>query len=140
MRRLALVVMFGLIAGCDSSHTPARSATTAPDRAVLSPATVAPKAAECSKQLQFGADGTAGPVTCSGGRINVLAWTYYAKGDPLVLTIGPTASPEQVLRSMCSDERHSSKPIVLDTYELASRYYGWSFAIDPAQEFESDNC
>lgn len=114
--------------------TASQTSTTAVGTA-LSPATVAPKAPECSQQLQVGADGNAGPLTCSHGALNILAWAYFAKNDPLVMIIGPNAVPNQVLQAMCSDLRTSTIPIELSAYELASRYYGWRFGIDLSSEF-----
>jgi hypothetical protein len=145
MRCVVAVAVVGFVAGCGTGDASGPSATTRSTssgigRAVLSPATVSPRVDECSEQLHFRANGTAGPITCRGGRLNALAWTYYEKVDPLVLTIGPKASPDQVLRAMCSDLHGNTKPLVLDTYHLALRYYGWRFGVNPAQAFEEDNC
>ena len=106
-----------------------------PKRVVLSPATVPPVHDECSKQLQIGADGTAGPLTCSGNDINQLAWQYYAGHfDSLTLTLGPNADPIQVGNALCRDLDNATIPIVGQIYEIGVLYYGWNFGIDPRPE------
>src|ERR1700691_5550518 len=42
--------------------------------AVLSPATVPSKTAECSQQISFSSNGDSGPVTCGSGGLNILEW------------------------------------------------------------------
>ncbi len=109
-------------------------------RPVQAPATISPVVGECSQKLQIGADGNASPLTCDGGKLNVLAWSYYGKNSPLVMTLGPDAIPDQVLRAMCSDVRNSTPVIEKSAYTLAALYYGWNFGIDPAQELTSGGC
>ena len=55
------------------------SATQNTSRATLAPATGPPSVDECQQQLTFGADGTASPVKCANGDVNVVAWRYYAR-------------------------------------------------------------
>jgi hypothetical protein len=103
-------------------------------RIVLPPASVPPVVDECSKQLEHAVDGTVGPLTCEGGKINQLAWQQYAGDlDSLTLSLGPNATPEQVAHALCSDLRESGAtyPIVGQLYEIAKLYYGWQFGIDP---------
>jgi hypothetical protein len=112
-------------------------APNAPNRAILVPATVPPKVDECSTQLVFAVDGTAGPLRCRNGRLNSLAWQYYAKFNFQVMAAGPSATPGQVQQAMCGDLRTNSNatiPKVKQAYELAAHYYGWqfTFAPDPA--------
>ena len=110
----------------DSSGTAAR--------ATLVPATVPPKVDECSAQLQFAVDGTAGPLRCRNGHLNSLAWQYYAKFNPLVMALGPRATPGQVVQAICSDlHSNTSTTVPKETaaYQLAALYYGWNFAIAP---------
>jgi hypothetical protein len=106
---------------------------------VLTPATVPPSVPECTRQLQFGADGSAGPLLCPNGDINVLAWRWYATGlgantSPFtVMALGPDATPVQVGQAMCADLPRGSIPTVTDAYHLAVAYYGWSFGYDLSQ-------
>jgi hypothetical protein len=104
-------------------------------RLILAPASIPPKTDECSAQLQIGADGTAGPVTCANGHLNTNAWQYYAGLNLSVMRLGPDALPPQVQSAMCSDLRQtgsrSTNPIESDAYQLSALYYGWRFGIVP---------
>jgi hypothetical protein len=83
--------------------------------------------------LQFGANGTVGPVTCSDGAVNRLAWEYIVEeADPKTFTLGPNATPEQVAAALCDDL--ITYPIAGMIYEIASAYYGWSFGLDPVPD------
>jgi hypothetical protein len=125
------VVVVVVTGGSDGSG----GAIVDPKRVVLSPATVPPARDECSQQLQIGADGTAGPLTCTGDDINQLAWQYYAgKLGSLTLTLGPNADPEQVAHALCTDLGTTTFPIVGQIYEIGVLYYGWNFGIDPRPE------
>jgi hypothetical protein len=95
---------------------------------------------ECSQQLEFGADGTAGPTTCANGYLNVLDWQYYAKSGLQSLTLGRYATPAQVEQALCADAHATTNPIASDGYELAKLYYGWQFGIDPTQELYNGSC
>jgi hypothetical protein len=70
----------------------------------------------------------------------VLAWDYYAKGNPLVMSLGPNATPGQVTEAVCADVRNSSNPIETDAYTLAAMYYGWHFGVDPSGVLISGGC
>ena len=115
-----------------STTTSTTSATTAAaTRQVLPPATVPSKVDECTQQLTFEADGNAGPISCANGDLNVLAWEHFASGNPLVMSLGPYATPTQVQAALCADMQASTIPIETSTYNISALYYGWSFAIDP---------
>ncbi len=115
-----------------TTTTIAATTTTVQTRAVRAPASVPPVVAECSHQLTYAVDGTAGPLFCSSGALNVLASHFYAGLAPLVMAVGPNSSPDQVEQAMCSDVTagHSTNPEEEDSYALAKAYYGWHFAID----------
>lgn len=143
-----------LAAGCGSTtrivevHTVTRTVTVTqtaasnPAREILPPAAIPPKVDECSEQLSIGADGNAGPTTCSHGRLNSLAWNYFAKGNPLVMALGPDATPDEITIAMCADLAHGSTiPIETSAYDLAALYDGWSFGINPASDLaNADSC
>jgi hypothetical protein len=78
--------------------------------------------------LEIGADGNAGPLFCSDGGVNVRAWTYFAKDNPLVMALSSEAVPQQVETAMCADLKTSTIPIETSSGQLAFRYYGWNFA------------
>jgi len=153
--RLLIIAMSALaIAACGSSTRTVTQTTTvtivrtltkpsmpSPQRTVLPPASIPSMVNECSKQLSIGADGDAGPVRCDGTQLNSLAWNYFAKGNPLVMAIGPNATPDEALEAMCADLSHGSTiPIETSAYELASLYYGWRFGINPSSELVSGGC
>jgi hypothetical protein len=101
---------------------------------------VPPKRDECTQQLTFGADVTVGPISCPNGDINVLAWQGMAKDNPLIMTLGPYATPGQVEEAMCADLPNSTNPIEEDAYNISALYYGWSFGVDPSQILVSGGC
>jgi Protein kinase domain len=121
-----------------TTTTTTTTTTTVPpkpsNRAILAPAIVAPQVDECQQQLTFGADGSAGPVKCANGDLNVIAWRYYARGQGRLLSLGRFATPEQVLQTMCND-RNGTIPIEQMAYQLAKSYYGWSFGSDPSADY-----
>lgn len=114
--------------------------TTVPVLPVLPPATVPPVVGECSQQLIFDADGNAGPLTCTNGDINVLAWQYYAKMNSSAMSLGPDATPSQVYRALCAGVYNTSFPIQDNIYALSATYYGWHFAVNPSDEINNGSC
>lgn len=131
---LAAVPAIGVAAGVAVALG---SSGTAADRAVLVPATVPPVVGECTRQLLTAADGTVGPLTCPGPRINTLAWEYYAKFDPLVMTLGRYATEGEVASTLCSDLKSTSTigtiPKEVEAYQISALYYGWRFVIPPTE-------
>ena len=117
-----------------SSSTVRTSATQNTSRATLAPATGPPSVDECQQQLTFGADGTASPVKCANGDVNVVAWRYYARVAGHILAAGAFANPGQAIQAMCKDTS-STIPIEQMAYQLAQTYYGWQFAVDPSSEY-----
>jgi hypothetical protein len=116
--------------------------TTAPaNRAILPPATSQPVVAECSQQLEYGADGSFGPLTCANGtELNTLAWNAASANRPLIMSLGPDASPGQVNAALCTDLNNSTIPIETGAYHLAAMYYGWTFAYDPSSTLADGSC
>jgi hypothetical protein len=129
---VVIIVAIVLIVG-QSNPPPPR--TTA-----LAPATVPPVVAECNEQLQFGADGTATPLTCGNGAINVAAWRYYARLGAPVLRLSRGATPGEVARALCNGLRGTTIPIQTAAYHLADIYYGWRFGIDPSSGLSTGAC
>jgi hypothetical protein len=120
-----------------TTEAPTTAATTGQ---VLPPATVAPKVDECTQQLTFGADGNVGPITCPDGDLNVLAWQQMAASNPLVMSLGPYATPSQVEEALCADLRTSTIPIETSAYKISALYYSWSFGIDPSAVLLNGGC
>jgi len=113
----------------------------ASSRLVLSPASIPPVVDECTQRVRIGADGDVAPITCDG-KLNVVAWQYLAKQNPLVLSLGPRVIPDQVLQAMCSDLQKTTgtRPLEATAYDLAKLYYGWRFGVDPKSEFLAGDC
>lgn len=130
-----------------TSSTKSKSITnTASSYAVLPPATVPSKLAECSQQLTISQDGNAIPVTCSNGDLNILEWNYLkgvsSSRMPLIMTLGYNATNSQVQTATCSDlaSGDTSYPIEGSTYQISALYYGWNFSDPLAAEVQNGNC
>jgi len=143
---IAVVAML-VLAGCGATtgtaapsstptSPPTQAPTSTPNPLVLAPATTPSVVGICSEQLTYGADGNAGPITCSNGAVNVLAWNYYVPMNAGLFTAGPNASPSQIESMECNGFKSRTEswtiPIGQSIYGLAQAYYGWSFGINPA--------
>ena len=92
--------------------------------------------------LQYGADGTAGPVLCPDGRPNILADHFYRGYHLRVLELGPDASPTDVVNAICTDfaAGHTTNPIESDAAKLAQTEEQWHFAVTFADGVDSSLC
>ena len=91
--------------------------------------------------IQYGADGTAGPLFCTDGQPNPPVLAYYRTLHLQVLSLGPDVTPAQVLQAICTDvHQHSTYPIETAAYNLAQKINGWSFGISPPQEMLNGAC
>lgn len=137
----AVFAGIGLLISNSVSSDSSQSANSSPG-IVLAPADVSPRVGLCSQQLQIGADGNAGPISCSNGKLNQLAWQYLAKDNLNVMSLGYDALPDQVLRAMCSDVQSggSTRVIEISAYNISVLYYGWQFGVSPSQEFLAGDC
>jgi hypothetical protein len=136
-REPGLAVAGAAAAGVILATSGSAVSPTRPHREILVPATVPPKVDECTEQLLTAADGTVGPLKCPGGKLNTLAWQYYAKFDPQVMSLGPFATEGEVARTVCSDLKNSNigtRPKETEAYQISALYYGWRFVLpaDPA--------
>lgn len=109
--------------------------------AVLAPATVPSKIAECHQSLGQGSDGAVGPLFCANGRLNATAWAAYARlagsNDP-ILKLGRHATLPHIKKALCTPQP-GSNPIGSDEYALAKAYYGLQ-SFDALQWMASGNC
>ena len=119
-----------------TTTTTSTPTTQTASRATLPPATVPSHVDECQRQLTFAVDGTAGPLKCANGDLNVLAWQHYSGAAGNLMSVGPFASPQQVLQAMCQD-KNTTIPVEQGAYQLALAYYGWQFAEDPSTAYPS---
>jgi len=112
---------------------------------VLAPATVPPVSAECVEQLTYFEDGNISPVTCPNGGVNVLAWRALTdpgpNGDDAIFTLGPYATPDQVLTATCAYYLHDETiPIVTSAEGIAAAYYGWKISVSISDELVLGGC
>ncbi|HUD07283.1 MAG TPA: hypothetical protein VMR34_05340 [Candidatus Saccharimonadales bacterium] len=115
--------------------------TTSNPYAVLPPATVPSKAAECSQQITYSSNGVPGPTKCSNGGLNTLVWGSFAALEPEVMSLGYDATASQVETALCSDvHANISNPIEEATYQITSLYYNWSFTTDPSTVINNGTC
>ena len=128
----------------ESNQHTSTSTTTASGSntyAVLSPATVASKTAECSQAISFSSNGDSGPITCSNGNLNTTEWNSLAALEPTVMTLGYGATFAAVQSALCADVRENiSNPIEVTTYQIAALYYGWTFNPSPTSVITNGTC
>lgn len=138
----AVIAGIALLISTSGSNGPSQSTSGAASGIILSPANVPPRVGLCRQQLLIGADGNAGPISCSNGELNEVAWQYFAKGNLDVMALGSDVLPDQVLRAMCSDVQSggSTRVIEVSAYNISALYYGWKFGISPSQEFQAGDC
>jgi hypothetical protein len=130
-----------------TSTAPATSQSASP-YAVLSPATVPSKTAECSQQLTYAGTGNPEPVTCANGGLNVNEWQALAALEPKVMTLGYDATLSQVQSALCTDATDSNSDANTDysniieetTYQIAALYYGWDFSSNPSVVLTNGSC
>ena len=106
---------------------------------MLPPARTLPVVALCAQPVTTGQDGTAGPLICSNGALNVLAWRFFVPLAPRVLAAGAFVSLKALQTAMCLDVNvsHASTSQESSAYELAFAYYGWNFSTDPTSVLTS---
>jgi len=124
-----------------SNSTKQRTTSATNLYAVLVPATVASKSAECTQTISYASNGVPGPVQCSNGDLNATDWAALAALEPQVLTLGYGASSSQVQSALCSDvQSNISNPIEETIYQIAVLYYGWNFSSDPSVVISNGTC
>lgn len=96
-------------------------------RQVLPPATVLPLIDLCSSPVQVFQDGNAGPLFCSSGALNVLAWRFFAQLNPVVMSLGPSATLADVEGALCAGAggENITLPQEDSAYSLAAAYNDW---------------
>lgn len=126
-------------ASSDSSTASSTNSTS--PYAVLPPATVVSKIAECRQQIVFSSNGDSGPITCSNGDLNITEWNGLAALEPSIMTLGYTASVTQVESALCADVgANISNPIEVTNYQISALYYGWNFSSNPSIVITNGSC
>jgi hypothetical protein len=104
------------------------------DHEVLPGESVAPVARECAQTVWLAADGNVYPVLCSGGRVNVGAWLFYAHNHPSMMSLSRTTSVARMTASLCHFMVDAPKGFNLfeetlpeqeNVFTLAAAYNGW---------------
>jgi hypothetical protein len=122
-----------------TTNTTAKSTSSV--YAVLSPATVPSKTAECSQQISFSSNGNSGPITCNNEDLNVTEWDSLSALEPKVMTLGYSATSAEVQSALCADvHANISNPIEETTYQIAALYYGWIFTTNPSSVITDGSC
>jgi hypothetical protein len=129
-----------------SKTTGAPSTTNA--YAVLSPATVPSKVAECNTPITFASNGNSGPIQCSNGDLNVTEWNALSALEPSIMSLGYGATPSQIQPALCNDANASdsdantknSIPVEMTVYQISALYYGWNFSTNPTSVLTDGGC
>jgi hypothetical protein len=116
--------------------------------AILAPAIVPSKTAECSTPITYNSNGTSGPLTCSNGDLNVLEWNALSALEPKVMTLSYGSTVAQIQAAMCTDANDSasdestadSNLIESITYQISAAYYGWGFNPSPTTVLSNASC
>jgi hypothetical protein len=126
-----------------SSSTTSTTTTnsTSSSYAVLSPATVPSKTAECTQAISFSSNGDSGPISCTAGGLNITEWNSLAALEPTVMALGYGATSIDVQSALCADvQENISNPIEVTTYQIAALYYGWNFSSNPTAVITNGTC
>jgi hypothetical protein len=148
---LAAAVLLGGCSNSSNAAVPSPSAVSSPSpipsassvaRQILPPAKSLPVVALCSQLVSTQPDGTAGPLICSNGGLNVQAWKFFAPLTPRVLAVGPAVSLARLQIALCRDVNvsHASLAQEISAYGLAAAYYGWNFTTDPTGILATSGC
>jgi len=89
---------------------------------------VAPSASATSCGISTAADGTVGPITCTGGKANSAVRAALAKESPRVMALGKGATLAQVKAAVCADltKSHATNPMVSGALAWQTANYRWS--------------
>jgi len=155
-RRLALpCFLICSVAAC-TAEAPATSSSTgsagprpssvAKTNSVGSPSPTAVAASQRTPELcgslDYGVDGTVGPVLCRDGAANQQALDYFRTKGLVSVDLDAQASPTQVMNALCDDlnRRSLTIPVVQEAYQIGNAINGWNFGIDPSSDAQLQAC
>jgi hypothetical protein len=104
------------------------------DHEVLAGERVPPVHGECAQTVWLSQDGNVYPLLCSGRRVNVGAWIFYAQNHPSMMSLMRTTSLARATASLCHytvDEpkgfnlTEETLPEQESVFTLAAAYNGW---------------
>ncbi len=95
---------------------------------------LAPVRPECAQTVWLSEDGNVYPLLCSGERVNVGAWLFYARNRPSMMALARSASLSRVTASLCHykvgeprgfNRSPETLPEQESVFMLAAAYNGW---------------
>jgi hypothetical protein len=104
------------------------------DHEVLPGESAPPVRRECAETVWLTADGNVYPLVCSGRRVNVGAWLFYAHDHPSMMSLMRATSFARVTASLCHYTVGQPKgfnvfeetlPEQENVFTLAAAYNGW---------------
>jgi hypothetical protein len=104
------------------------------DHAVLPGERTPPVQRECAQTVSLTADGNVYPLLCSGRRVNVGAWLFYASDRPSMMSLSRATTMARVTASLCRYRVGSPSGFNLfqetipeqeNVFMLAAAYNGW---------------
>jgi hypothetical protein len=104
------------------------------DDEVLPGEKVPPVHGECAQTVWLSEDGNVAPLLCSGHRVNVGAWLFYAQNHPSMMSLMRTTSIARATASLCHYKVDEPKGFNLtdetlpeqeSVFALAAAYNGW---------------
>lgn len=129
------------LSNANTANTTSPSPSSSNPYVVLSPATVAPKVAECSDALTYYTNGTSGPIQCSNGDLNAQEWDALSALELKVMTLGYGASESQVESTICSDLNTNAGTLIEQSaYQISALYYGWAYGSAPTAVIGNGTC
>ncbi len=104
------------------------------DKAVLPGERTPPVRPECARAVWLSQDGNAYPLLCSGNRVNVGAWLFYARNHPSMMSIARSVPISRVIAALCRytvgdpkgfNDGIETLPEQESVFTLAPTYNGW---------------
>jgi len=109
--------------------------------AVLVGASVPPVVALCAMPLTPSATGTIGPVKCSGGALNALAWDAALNVNQSILGLGAHASNTAITNELCQPAMQTTSLAEAESVvQIAQTYYGWVVPDNLASVLATPGC
>jgi len=79
----------------------------------------------------YSADGNFSPLFCK--IVNPRALKFYRTLAPHLFTLGPSASPQQVVTALRADKKRTTNPEICAAYLIVSWRWHWQFPWSPAE-------
>jgi hypothetical protein len=87
------------------------------------------------------ATGTIGPVKCSGGALNALAWDAALNVNQSILGLGAHASNTAITNELCQPAMQTTSLAEAESVvQIAQTYYGWVVPDNLASVLATPGC